>query len=198
MESAPPVNPPADPVAINYSKQVGWSGAVTVELIRGGTSTLIMTFNDDGKPEIGMWQGSLPDEAFALVLSKMREANYRTLAGPRVLVPGARRVGIGERAAGEQMPSVRAFEQDVPALKGIEEAVEAAMNQLRAHPLRVLQGKASLAQTRLVRGAPFAFTVSLTNVGTEPLDLPIPRVKSPAAGVAFGWPSATAARTNGR
>jgi hypothetical protein len=56
------VGHPMDIVAINYSRDVGWAGALTAEICRSEPSTALVTFNYDHRPEIGVYRVLLPAE----------------------------------------------------------------------------------------------------------------------------------------
>lgn len=183
---------PAEPVAISYSRAVGRSGSVALELVRAATSTLDVTFNYDEHPQIGSWRATLPEAAFTSALAKMREAQYQTLPGPSVTRPGANLVSLGERFEGDPQPHVRSFEPDTPALAATQEALEAAIRELRAHPVRVVQGEVAVADERIERGAVSTLTLTLTNVGTEPLDLSNPLGQEPST-----WSGIRLAFSNG-
>jgi hypothetical protein len=193
LDDIPAAKGSDEPVALHYAREVGWSGAVTLELVRGGASTLVTSFNHDGRPEIGCWQGPLPEGHFATALASMRAVNYQQLDGPHVLRPGAKRVSLGERASLDEVPRLRSLEPDLSALAAVNEAMEAAMSELRAHPLRVVEGKVTVPETRVERGRAFAFTVALTNIGRAPLDLSSPRGQEAGA-----WSGLRLAFRNGR
>lgn len=171
-----------EPVAINFSRDVGWSGSEGLELIRDGSSTLDLSFNYDGRPEIGTWQAALPPERFDAAWALLRIAGYKTLPGPSTVEPGTKLLSIGVRGREDQLPWIRGFSiVPPPELVPTVAALDAAMAELRKHPLRVLRGQASLGSPRVKKGRRAALSVRLTNVGSQVLTISNPLVGDPGA-----------------
>jgi hypothetical protein len=175
--------PMDEPVAINFSRDVGWSGSEGLELIRDGSSTLDLSFNYDGRPEIGTWQAVLPPKHFDATWALLRVSGYKTLPGPSSVAPGTKLLSIGVRGREDQVPWMRGFwmKPPPPELVPTVAALDAAMAELRKHPLRVLRGQASLGSPRVKKGQRAALTVRLTNVGSQMLTISNPLVGDPGS-----------------
>ena len=171
-----------EPVAINFSRDVGWSGSEGLELIRDGSSTLDLSFNYDGRSDIGTWQAVLPPERFDAAWALLRVTGYKTLPGPSTVAPGTKMLSIGVRGREDQLPWIRGFSiEPPPELVPTVAALDAAMAEIRKHPLRVLRGQASLGSPRVKKGRRAALTVRLTNVGSQMLSISNPLVGDPGA-----------------
>jgi hypothetical protein len=173
-----------DVVAINYSRDVGWAGALTIELCREEPSTLEVTFSHDGKSEIGVWQQKLPRSDFAQALNLVQRSGYATIAGPAEVSPEARFVSIGERTAGAKLPSLRAFELAAlpPVVGALGAEIERLAAPLRAHPLRVIHAAAAWAKPAFEAGEPLAIEMVMGNSGRAPLEM-----GNPLDAMAEGW-----------
>jgi hypothetical protein len=161
-------------IAINYSRGVGWSGTEALELVRKGESTMLLTFNHEGPAQIGVWKHALPETRFDQVLARLRASGYEKLPAPAAVPPGTSVVSIGERRTNETMPKMRGFAPLPPALADVTRAFAEVIAELRAHPARVLSGRAHVKASELKRGEPLAVEVTLTNAGTQPLELSNP------------------------
>lgn len=173
-----------EPVAINFSRAAGWSGSESLELQRDGVSTFDLTFNYDGGSEIGTWQAALPATRFVHVLAPLRSSGYETLPSPSQVAPGAKLLSIGVRNAGEKAPRMRGFPQKPPpaALVPVVAALEAAIADVRRHPLRVLHGTVALRTSRVTKGAPLTVALTLSSAGTQALLTGDPRSTDPHGG----------------
>ncbi len=173
-----------DVVAVHYSRDVGWAGALTVELCRDEPSTLEVTFNHDGRPEIGVWQQAVAPAEFSRALALVRGSGYRTLAGPSEVSPEARFVTVGERAAAAALPAVRAFELSaVPAaIASLGADLERLTAPLRGHPLRVIHAAAAWAKPAFDAGELLEVEVVMGNSGRLPLEM-----GNPLDALADGW-----------
>jgi hypothetical protein len=160
-----------EPVAINFSRDVGWSGNEVMELSRDAVSSLDLSFNYDSRPEIGAWQAMLPRERFDAAWAALRASGYETLPGPTTIAPGTKLLSVGVRGPKEALPRMRGFpmKPPPPELVTAVQALEAAMAELRKHPLRVLRGQATLSASHIKRGEALAIHLKLTNAGTHSL-----------------------------
>jgi hypothetical protein len=172
-----------EPVAINLSRGVGWSGSELVELVRDGESSMDLTLNYDGRPEIGTWQATLPREHFEAAWSALRVSGYQKVPEPSMIQPGMQLLDIGVRGPQDRLPRTHSFWQDPvpPELVRTLAALDVAMAELRKHPLRVLRGKASLGSPRVKKGHQADLSVRLTNVGSQMLTISNPLVGDPGA-----------------
>ncbi len=177
---AAPMN---EPVAINLSRDVGWSGSEMMELARDAASSLDLSFNYDGHPEIGVWKATLPRERFAAAWAALRTSGYETLPGPSTIAPGTKQLFLGVRGPKEAAPQMRGFpmKPPPPELVPVLATLDAAIGELRKHPLRVLRGQAALVSPRVERGHEAVLSLRLTNAGTEPLTMGNPLVGDPGA-----------------
>ena len=173
--------PMDEPVAINFSREVGWSGSEGLELTRDGISTLDLSFNYDGRPEIGTWQAALPPERFDAAWALLRVSGYEKVPGPSTIQPGMKMLHLGVRRRQDQLPRMRGWLEPPPEIVPTLAALDAAMAELRKHPLRVLRGQASLASARVKRGHEAVLSVRLTNVGSEVVTISNPLVGDPGS-----------------
>jgi hypothetical protein len=176
---------PPDVVAINYSRDVGWSGALIAELCSEEPSTVGLTFNYDGGAEIGVWEQRLPAATFAQALALVQRSGYRGLASPDESPPEAKFIAIGERQRGQPLPFLRAFELVMvpPPVSALGAELEKlAVEPIRRHPLRVIHGGAGWARPVFAAGELLEIEVVLGNSGTLPLDM-----GNPLDAAAQGW-----------
>jgi hypothetical protein len=163
----------ADTVAINYSREAGWTGGLIAELCRGGPSTVIVTYNYDRKPEIGTYHSALADGAFMQLLDVLQQSGYQQLPQPPSIPPESKSLVVGERREGEAMPALRVFElHDLPAaVATLSVEIEKVIAEIRQKRTRVIE--AAVAWTKRAFGAnePLALKVTLRNAGTSPLSL---------------------------
>ncbi len=101
-----------EPVAINLSRGVGWSGSEILELVRDGESSMDLTFNYDGHPEIGTWQAALPREHFEAAWSALRVSGYQKVPEPSMIQPGMQLLDVGVRGPQDRLPRTHSFWQD--------------------------------------------------------------------------------------
>ncbi len=170
-----------DVVAINFSRDVGWSGQEVLELAKSGPSTVALSFNPDGRPEIGLWRATLPPERFAAALAAVQASGYESVPGPSQVAPGAKLVSLGVRRATEPAPRMRAFPARPvpPPIAPVVSLLEAAIAEIRQNPRRVLAGRAEARAARVERGADLLVQLTLTNAGVEPLQLVNPTARAP-------------------
>jgi hypothetical protein len=152
-----------------------------VELVKGAPSTVDLSFNYDGRPEIGVWRATLRDDRFDAAVAELAASGYEALPGPSLVKPGAKLVSIGVRRAGERAPRMRGFPVHAPPpqLAPAVVLLDAAIAEIRQHPLRVLRGRAALGAARIDHGGDLSVDLNLTNAGIEPLHLSNP-MASPA------------------
>jgi hypothetical protein len=166
----------ADPISIHYSRDVGWSGALIVELCRSDPSTVLVTFNYDGRPEIGVYRTQLSEEAFRRTLEEVHRSGYASLAPPGPFEPEAKFIVIGERLQGDAVPKICAFDLRAlpPALAALGTSVEQVATEVRRHPSRVVWGTAEWSKPVFDTVEPLSVRVTLTNAGVLPLTLANP------------------------
>ncbi len=163
----------ADVVAINYSRDVGWAGALTAELARDQPSSVDVTFNYDGRPEIGVWQQTVSPAEFAQALALVRRSGYAALPGPTEVSPEAKFLSVGERQQGEAAPTLRAFELTAlePALSALSVELERLLAPIRLHPLRVIHAAAGWAKPVFAPSELLEIEMVLGNSGRLPLEM---------------------------
>jgi len=169
------------PVAIHFSRDVGWSGSEVMELSRDAASSLDLSFNYDGRPEIGVWQATLPRGRFEAAWVALRASGYERLPGPSTIAPETKQLYLGVRGPQEAVPQMHGFPMKPPPPQLVEtlQAVEAVTSELRKHPLRVLRGQMTLSASHVKRGEELAFRLKLTNAGTHPLTTANPLATEP-------------------
>jgi hypothetical protein len=175
MKGAPIMTQASDPaprkagptVAVNFGRDIGWSGSREMEVQRDGMSTLVTTFSEDTS-EIGWWQASVTRETFDALVQALHDSGYDRLPGAGTMVPDTKVITLGERFEGEPLPVIWTCVTPPPALGAVIGQLEGIEKRLRQHPLRVLRG----AATFVAGGArEAALDVTLSNVGTETLRL---------------------------
>jgi hypothetical protein len=165
-----------DTVAINYSRDAGWTGSVIAELCRGQPSTIQVTFNYDRRPEIGLYRGALSDDVFARLLAGVQGSGYQQLFKPGVHSPGTKFIVLGERQAGEAMPKLLSFELNdlPPAVSAVAQEIETVIAELRRNRTRVIEASAAWIKPVFDPNEVLALQVALRNIGTAPLSLSNP------------------------
>ena len=163
----------ADIIAVNYSRDAGWAGELTVEICRGAPSTAIVTFNYDLRPEIGVYRISLSDDIFRKVIADLQHSGYDRLPIPTEVPPEAKFVVVGERRQDEALPILRPFDIRTvpPAVVALGQEIEKVAEEIRRHPSRVIQGSASWTQPVFDPRQPLGVRLSLRNAGVLPLTL---------------------------
>jgi hypothetical protein len=166
----------ADAISIHYSRDVGWSGALIVELCRTNPSTALVTFNYDGRPEIGVYRTVLSEARFRQMLDEVRRSGYASLPSPGPFEPDAKFVVIGERLPEVALPKIHAFDVRAlpPALAALSAQVELVAAEIRKHPTRVVQGSVAWSKPVFDTVEPIAVRVGLKNIGVLPLTLANP------------------------
>lgn len=152
------------------------SGAIAVTLMPGARSAVRLTGNYDGRQEIGDYGVLLPAAGPSRVRDLARSSGYRRLPQPKTLAATMPTVSLGEGEAGgaaATMPILATFSLDAvpPETTLLFQAVEEQVEEIRKHPLRVLQGSARPESTRFPAGGLVSFAVTFKNPGTEPLRL---------------------------
>ncbi len=160
-------------VAVNYSRDAGWSGGLMAELCRDIESTVIVTFNYDTRPEIGVYRQALPATTFTRVVSELQRSGYQRLPAAADVPPETKFVTVGERLDGQPLPTVRQFDLLLvpPAVTAFGQQVEPIIDEIRNHRLRVIHGQAAWSGNPLPVGAPLGVRVELRNTGTLPAAL---------------------------
>ncbi|HEU5058324.1 MAG TPA: hypothetical protein VFU21_17450 [Kofleriaceae bacterium] len=168
-------------VAVHYGRSFGPWGSEAIEVLREGPSTLSLSFNHDGPPEIGLWQHVVDPARFDELVAALRASRYQELPTPASTYPGMAPVSLGERVAG-RMPVLRSFAPATPELAGVLACLATVEAELRRHPVRVLRGGSRWRTSELARGALVEVELSLTNAGAQPLER-----ESPHHGGPHGW-----------
>ena len=170
-------SPAEPPVAVHYSRGVGWSGTVALEIQKSEPSSLFRDFNDDGRPEIGLWQGVLPVERFDALVQSLRASGYdRAPGAPAAYPPGTKVLAIGEREAIAQYPRLFTFLSPPAELGPTLALIDELAGELRAHPRRVLRASAAFASPErgVRRGERALIELTLSNAGSEAFELSNP------------------------
>ena len=163
-----------DPIAINYSREFGWSGTLTALISPDQEdSVVVMTHNFDGGTEIGKYRTSLPPGEFSRALDALRRSGYDRLPGPSKPVPPETCfLNVGERREGEPVPTMRGFvlphlPDPVAVLRDELEAGPIA--EIRKHRARVVSGRAAWLKQVFDPREPLAGRVKLVSTGTLPV-----------------------------
>jgi hypothetical protein len=176
--------PAGDIIAIIYSRDVGWAGAIAAEICRDEPSTVDVTFNYDGGPEIGVWQHMLRPDEFARTLALINRSGYATLPGPTEVAPEQKFLAFGEREQGATLPTMRCFELSSlhPALSALSIELERLLARIRLHPLRVVHANAAWAKAAFDASELLEIEVVMGNTGRLPLEM-----GNPLDVAADGW-----------
>jgi len=178
MPGAPP---DSAVVAVHYSRSFGPWGSHAVAVEREGDSSLMLSFNHDGAPEVGLWQHLLEPARFDELVLALRASRYQELPTPASPYPGMAPVSLGERRAGT-MPVMRSFATVTPELDGVMACLARVEAELREHPVRVVRGAAAWRGAELAPGGTAEIELTLMNVGAQPLERP-----SPLGAATGGW-----------
>jgi hypothetical protein len=174
VQRAPRPRPAGATVAVNYGRDIGWSGSFALEVQRDGESSLFTTFND-GTPEVGSWRAPVPRQTFDELVARLHASGYDHLPTDAADVPpGTKILTVGERLEGEPSPVVYPFVAVPPALVPVLAVLDDIKKQVRAHPVRVLRGSAAWSNGDVSHGAEAVVDVTLSNVGDEPLAMSNP------------------------
>jgi hypothetical protein len=159
-------------ISIHFSRDVGWAGHEAMELARGYPSTVDSAFGAGAPAEIGVWQTTVPEAKFSAVLARLQASGYDRLDGPSTLMPDMKTVSIGLRRDGQSQPvMILVPVPGPPALKAAIDAIEAAMTEVRKHPVRVIRGEVSCREPHVARGGALALSLVLTNVGRQAVEI---------------------------
>jgi hypothetical protein len=160
-------------IAINYSREVGWAGALIAELCATDPSTAIATFNYDGRPEIGVYRATLPAPSFQQALDVLRRSGYDQLPSPATVTPEAKFLTLGERHEGETVPALKPFDlrSVPPALDVVRQELEKIIALVRQHPMRVLKATASWGKPAFRADEPLVVQVALQNASALPITI---------------------------
>jgi hypothetical protein len=167
-------------VAVTYSHGVGSGGATeSIEISGDGESTLTLTFNYDGRPEIGTYRHTLPKERFEQAVRLLHAAGWEQLPSAQNMRPGQVPAVFGERRSGQK---TRAFSPTPRELQEVSLLFLNTTMELKPHPSRVLRGDAKVRTTSLTKGCDLELDVTLTNAGKLPLQF-----SNPLHGAATEW-----------
>jgi hypothetical protein len=160
-------------VAVNYGRDIGWSGSRATEVQRDGETTFLTSFNDRGQ-EIGVWRAVVARATFDELVARLRASGYERLATEGTLDPGTKVVTIGERLEGEKLPILYTFATVPPELEPVIALLDAVETRVRTNPVRVLRGSAAWANAEVRRGDPAVVEMRMTNVGVQPFEMSNP------------------------
>jgi hypothetical protein len=153
-----------------YNQDLG-TGSVAVTVYPAGQSTVRITRNLGPRDEIGFYGVAVDDEVIAGIRRAIQRSGYREIPTATTLPPGTGTLTLGEGQAGE-VPQLRAFALDgLPEpLRDLVSAMDAFIEEVRAHPIRVIRGEVRVESPTVHRGGALVLDVTLTNVGTHPVD----------------------------
>jgi hypothetical protein len=162
-----------DPIAINYSRELGWAASITALITaEPHESLVVVTYNFDGGREIGYYQAALPRDEFRRVLEAVRRSGYDRLPISTTPVPPETLyITVGEHARGETSPRMYGFVTKTlpPEIALLRDELEAgAIAEIRKHRARVVSGTAAWAKQTFAPNEPLAVRVTLANVGPLP------------------------------
>ena len=145
-------------------------GHVSAAFPRVGPSWAAVTANVN-RQEIGTYRRSLPDATVAQLAALLHQSRYRNLPAPPPMMPDTPTLAVGEADAGAALPKLASFLlRDVPAaLIPYVHAAQAAVEEVRREPYRVVAGEVRLADRDHHPARPLSFEATIRNVGAEPL-----------------------------
>lgn len=164
----------AQPIAINYSREFGWSGRLVAMLCaEPDPSIVILTHNFDGGDEIGRYEAVLSHEEFSRAQQRLRQSAYQQIPiSSEPVPPETCFVSVGECLAGQRVPTIRAFEANrlPPEIATLRDELEqGVIVEVRRHPRRVVSGQAEWQTAAFEAGAPIAVRVRFENTGPLPV-----------------------------
>lgn len=160
-------------MAVNYGRDIGWSGSRATEVQRDGETTFFTSFNDRGQ-EIGLWRSVVARATFDELVARLHASGYERLATEGTFDPETKVVTVGERLDGEKVPILFTFATVPPELAPVIALLDELETQVRATPVRVLRGTAAWANAELQWGAPAVVEVTMTNSGVQALEMSNP------------------------
>lgn len=173
--------PDSDVIAIHYRRSFDRWGSLALELVREGPSSLALSFNSDGPPEVGLWQHALDPALFGELALALHASRYHELPTPPSPYPGMTPVSLGERRA-SGMPFMKSFGPVTPELDEVMACLARVEAELRWHPVRVLRAAAGWRSAEPARGSDVELELTLTNAGAEPLER-----ENPLKPATAGW-----------
>lgn len=176
----------AQPIAINYARQFGWSGRLVAMLCAEPDSSIVMlSHNFDGGHEIGRYEAALSRDEFSRAQQRLRQSGYKQIAAPSDPVPPETCfVSVGECRAGESVPTIRAFVADrlPPEIATLRDELEqGAIAEIRRHRVRVVSGQAEWQTTSFDAEKPIAVRAQFACTGPLPVTIGSPLDRS------LGW-----------
>jgi hypothetical protein len=135
-----------------------------------------VTGNPEGTQEIGYYEQALPRESFDRVLALIDQVGLETLPVSPTLPPDTPVTSVGKGWNAGRPPVVRGYALwEVPkALQPVMDAFRTQTTALLKHPVRVIHGEGAPVKSQFALDDTTAFTITLKNVGTEPLKLDNP------------------------
>lgn len=191
----------AQPIAINYSRQFGWSGRIVAMLCpEPEPSIVILTHNFDGGHEIGRYEAVLPRDEFSRAQRQLRHSGYQRIPiSSEPVPPETCFVSVGECRAGERAPTIRAFEanrlpQEIATLR--DELEQGVVAEIRRNRRRVVSGKADWQTAAFDAGAPIAVRAQFACTGPLPVAIGSPLDRNPSwSGLRLGIRNAAGVST---
>jgi hypothetical protein len=152
-----------------YNCDMG-AGFVAVTIYPAGQSTVRITQNLGAKDEIGFYGEKIAAQDTERIRNAILQSTYQELPAATTLPPTTAMLTVGEGRAGE-IPQLKSFAlTDLPQpLRKLIAEMDHFIGVVRAHPIRVIQGKGKAASPQLEIGHPLKLEVSLTNIGTQPI-----------------------------
>ncbi|HYO67006.1 MAG TPA: hypothetical protein VEU33_13080 [Archangium sp.] len=131
--------------------------------------------NHDGRQEIGYYEHTLPRAAFDRVLTLIDQAGLENLPVSPPLPPDTPVTSVGMFWV-QRPPLVRGYAlwQAPQALQPTMDEFRLQTTELLKHPVRAIHGEGAPVKNQFTLDDTAAFTITLKNIGTEPLKLDNP------------------------
>jgi len=157
-----------------YNHDLG-AGFVALTLFPKGDSTVMLTCNLGEKQEIGHYQHKVSLEVAQNTRNILQQAGYKTLPPPPPLPPETASITIGEGVEGS-MPENHVFPLGTlpQVLTPVMDEMSRRIEEIRLHPLRVLQGSAAWEAAQFESGGDISFVITFRNIGTMPIEITNP------------------------
>jgi hypothetical protein len=159
------------PATLHYTRDVSWTGVLMAELAHQGPSTVALTFNYDGRPEIGVYQKTISPEAFRRAADTFVGVDFQRLPRYGEFPPDTKFVALGARYGADRSPVLHSYPLDSvpPEVERLSSEFEPIFADIRRHPVRVLALRAQLPTDSVQPGVPLVFDAEIQNAGSAPL-----------------------------